>query len=127
MATRRFLGGAWAMVHGPADAVRLWTWVLDHGFAVLLFDKRGVHRSGGNWKESNFSDRAVAARASGPGECCRARAQSALIPSRGENDPSLACTPASHFEPFSIAAWMSTGPRWCDWGLETGRVPAALP
>jgi len=36
MAVKRFLGAAWASVHGPADPTRLLTWVLEARFAGLL-------------------------------------------------------------------------------------------
>jgi pimeloyl-ACP methyl ester carboxylesterase len=32
--------------------------MLDRGFAVLLFDKRGINRSEGSWTKSSFEDRA---------------------------------------------------------------------
>ena len=35
MATQRFLGAAWASVHGPADPRALWIWVLEQRFAGL--------------------------------------------------------------------------------------------
>ncbi len=35
MATQRFLGGAWASVHGPPEPTALLTWVLDLDFAGL--------------------------------------------------------------------------------------------
>ena len=33
MPTQRFLGGAWASVHGPSDPHRMLVWVLDQGFS----------------------------------------------------------------------------------------------
>lgn len=36
MHVKRFLGAAWATVHGPADPLRAMTWTLDAGFAGWL-------------------------------------------------------------------------------------------
>lgn len=36
MAVERFLGGAWAMLHGPTEPRGLLTWVLDRGFAGVV-------------------------------------------------------------------------------------------
>lgn len=36
MGVERFLGAAWASVHGPADARALLTWALDRGFCGLM-------------------------------------------------------------------------------------------
>jgi sugar phosphate isomerase/epimerase len=36
MVVKRFLGGAWAMMHGPAEPRRLLAWVLDQGFGGVL-------------------------------------------------------------------------------------------
>ena len=36
MTTERFLGGAWASIHGPGDPKALLRWVLEHGFRGLM-------------------------------------------------------------------------------------------